>query len=389
MPLNLKIVIPIPVLLKGGTEIQTINLIKVLVSDGCYVIVLCYYDFDDEIVNRIKNAGAKVVLLMLQRKSNYLHLTIRLIRKFRTLAPDIIHVQYVAPGFVPIIAARLAGMKKIIATVHQPGRAQGFKARLLLRLAAKLCNLFLCVSRSTEESWFGNSAVYHSALYKRGRRHFTIYNAVDTESIINQAASNQVHKIKKSLNLKGKKIVGYVGRLREEKGVDILIAAFAEVLSKIPETMLIVVGDGPDREKLKAQSVELGISLNIIRLGHKTQEEVYQLYGLMDVMAAPSFFEGFGLAAAEAIAAGVPVVASNIDGLKEVIDIVKAGKLVKVGDTYELSENLIKILSNRSTSNHYRTPNNHLRNIFSIDSFMTNILSAYRSVQETYQDAKL
>lgn len=378
---QIKILIPIPVLLTGGTEIQTLNLVRLLVQANYKVVVLCYYEYEIFTIRKMEELGAEVILLNLQREGGLSHLLLNLLKKFRVLSPDLIHVQYVAPGFVPIVAARLAGTKKIIATVHQPARTHGFKARLLLRLAAELSDLFLCVSMSTEESWFGNSALFRPALYKKGRKHFTIYNAVDTESIINQATSNRVHKIKKSLNLRGKKIVGYVGRLRWEKGVHVLITAFAEVVSKIPEAMLVVVGDGPDREKLQAQTNELGISSNIIWLGWKTQKEAFQIYGLIDVIAMPSLFEGFGLTAVEAMAAGVPVVATDVDGLSEIIDSGQSGILTNVDDSSSIASEIIRILSKPDLR--YKLSKAgpiHAKHYFSLNNYKESILSAYQQV---------
>ena len=371
----LKVAVGIPVLLVGGTEIQTLHLVRVLVDAGYQVVLCCYYEHDVSMVRAMEKAGADVLVMNLARADGLWHLLRKLIGLFRKIRPSVVHVQYVAPGFVPIVAARLAGVKKVLATVHQPGRTHGWKARLILRAAAKFCDLFFCVSRSAEESWFGDSALFNPELYKKGRRHFTLYNAVDVERIAQEARSEHVDRLRASLNLEGKKVVGYVGRLRWEKGPHVLIEAFAKVVREVPNAVLLMVGDGPDRIALEHQAKQLGMSNQIIWLGQKPQKDVFRLYGLMDVVAMPSFFEGFGLTAAEAMAAGVPVVASDVDGLSEVIENNYTGLLVPVGDSNILAKKLEYMLVN-SSSNFLKglkiNTREHVKLLFSFQQFSKN-----------------
>lgn len=342
-----KVVIAIPVLLIGGTEIQTLNLVRVLVDAGYEVTVCCYYEYDQTMVVKMHEAGAEVLLMELRRTDGLWNLFRVLIKVFNEIAPDIIHVQYVAPGLVPIIAARVAGMDKVIATVHQPGRTHGWKARILLRFGARLCKTFFCVSKSVEESWFGDSALFDPELYRKGRKHFTIYNAVDTERISREANSAHVAQLRTSLDLEGKKVIGFVGRLRWEKGPHILVAAFARVAKLLPDTRLLVVGDGPGREELFNQAKELGIAENILWLGQRSQDEVFQLYGLMDIVAMPSIFEGFGLTAVEAMSAGVPVVAADVDGLMEIVSAGETGLFFPSGNSDALAACIIDLLNQK------------------------------------------
>lgn len=346
MPLNdkIKVVIAIPVLLTGGTEVQTLNLVKVLHAEGYTVVVLCYYEYEDEMVAGIEAAGAEVLLLKLQRQDGLWSLCKNLVKHFQTLGPDIVHVQYVAPGLIAIVAARLAGIRQVLATVHQPGRTYGWKAKVLLRIGARLCKAFFCVSKSAEESWFGDSALFDAQLYKTGRRHFTIYNAVDAERISRASSSGDVTVLRSELKLEGKKVIGYVGRLRNEKGPQVLIEALNKIDNNSEQIVLLIVGDGPDRKELETQAERCRVNTNILWLGVKSQHEVFRLYGLMDVVAIPSFFEGFGLTAAEAMAAGVPIVASDIDGLREVLDNGIYGSLVSVGDSDAFAREIVTIL---------------------------------------------
>ncbi|PQP34808.1 hypothetical protein C6A37_05825 [Desulfobacteraceae bacterium SEEP-SAG9] len=374
-----------PVLLLGGTEIQTLSMVRVLISAGYKVAVCCYYEFEDSIAIQFKDAGANVILLHLDRsvgRSGFckmLELIQKLVAIFQETRPDIVHVQYLAPGLIPIIVARLSRIRTVFATVHQPGHPYGMKAKLLIRLGAYLSTAFFCVSKSAEESWFGNSEVYNTQYVNRKRKHYTICNAVDS-SIINQAVSSiDCNSIKKALGLNGNPVIGVVGRLRSEKGHLILLDAMAEVTKVIPEVKLLVVGDGPDRAKLNERAKKLGIVDHILWLGAKEQSEVFDLYSVMDVVVVPSLFEGFGLTAAEAMAAGKPVVASAVDGLNEIIEDNVTGYLFPVGDNISLARNIIRLLYNSEKSKVMGGKGRkRISDLFSFETSSKSWLAAYK-----------
>jgi L-malate glycosyltransferase len=373
------VLIGTPVLLVGGTEAQMLSLAKVLIPARYKVSVCCYYEYDNKMVSRFKAAGVDVFLLRYNRVEGMLHLVKGLVHLFKDMKPDIVHIQYVAPGFMPVIAARLAGIKTIFATVHQPGRIYGWKAKFLVRTAAKLCTAFFCVSKSVEESWFGDSKLFDRKQLNGKRNHYTIYNTVDIDLISEIAQSVVRGDLKRSFGVDNKPVVGIVGRLRSEKGHASLLDAMSEVVNKIPEAMLVVVGDGPERSSLELRAKSLGLEHNVLWLGQKTAGEVFRLYALMDVMVVPSVFEGFSLSAAEAMAASVPVVSTRVDGLSEVVEDGVTGYLVNPGDSTALAAKIIALLLNSGAAkklgqNGYR----RVREKFSIERFKDLTLGAYR-----------
>ena len=345
--MKLRVVITIPCLLLGGTEMQTLSLVRVLISGGYIVTVCCYYEYNIKMVCSFQNTGAEVILMGLERSEGLFDLILRLRVLFQKIKPGIVHVQYIAPGFAPIVAAKLSGIRIVFATVHQPGRSQGLKAKSLLRTAALLCTAFFCVSKVTEESWFGNSAVFDASKYKNPRRkHFTIYNAIDVSAIAEGVRKIDRVAFKESLRLDSQcHIVGAVGRFREEKGQDMLIQAMAIVVQSVPDVCLLLVGDGPDRGKLQKLSQDFGLYDNVYWAGQIDPAAVIPYYAVMDVVVVPSRFEGFGLTAAEAMAAGLPVVASNVDGLCEVVKHEETGYLVPPENSELLADRIIDLLA--------------------------------------------
>lgn len=378
-PSPVRIMIALPVLLLGGTEIQVLSVVRSLRDEGYHLTVCCYYEFDSAVLAQFESTGSEVVVLHIQRSDGLLALLFRLRRFFREVQPDIVHVQYLAPGLIPLIAARLAGIKTVFATVHIAGNyAYGTKAKFLLRLASRLCTAFFCVSRGVETFWFGSSALLDAASVQERRRHFTIYNAVDVAGIEKASRLSDTDALRKFLELRRGPVLGIVGRLAEQKGHAVLLQAMPEVLKTFPEAVLLIIGDGPERESLEEKSNSYGLADHVVWLGSKTQEEVFRLYGIIDIFVMPSLYEGFGLTAAEAMAAGLPVVASDVEGLREVVDDKETGYLCRPGDSMELAGRLKELLADADQAKAMGgRGRERAKALFSLERFRESMLLAY------------
>jgi len=373
-----KVLIAIPILFTGGTELQTLNLVKGLLSAGYQITICCYYDYDHFMVLKFEATGANVILMNLKRSDSIFRLMGKLREVFWKVKPDVVHVQYIAPGLIPIIAAKLSGIKKVFATVHQPGRPYGWKPKIFIRFASHLCDVFFCNSRSAEESWFGDSQVFDPKKIGSKRKHFTIYNGVDIERIERIGKEVDKGKIKDLLGIRDKKVIGVVGRLRREKGQATLLESMKTVIQELPDAVLIVVGNGPDRPYLEEMAKKLGIDSHVKWLGEKDHEEVIRLYSILDVVVVPSLFEGFGLTAAEAMAAGRPVIASNVDGLTEVIQGGVNGLLVPPGDIQVLARVILELILNPTkAASMGASAREDIEKKFSLKRFQSAILAAY------------
>jgi len=116
------------------------------------------------------------------------------------------------------------------------------------------------------------------------------------------------------------KIVLYVGRLVPEKGVNVLIGAIPRILFAHPNTKFIIVGEGYSREMLSSLSKSLGVDRKVFFTRYVSDDEVKGLLGLADVQVVPSIYEPFGIVCLEAMASGIPVVASDTGGLSEIVE---------------------------------------------------------------------
>ena len=366
-------------MLTGGTEYQTINLVRALKAAGHKVITSCYYEYQPDMVALFESYGAEVILFSpenQQLRPNGFKQVLFIIKKFREVVnkynPDLVHVQYMAPGALPVFAARLAGVKKVLATVHQPyTQSHGLFSKMMLRFSAWFCSAFIVVSRNAETSWFGSATFFNENKPLSAQpKHFTIYNAIDITRIQELIRMVNVVKQKDANHIQPTAFVfGAVSRLRQEKGIDLLIEAFSRLAAQNPKVHLHLVGSGPDELKLKAQIQQLNLTHQVTFFGEASWETAMQQLALMDVVVVPSQFEGFGLSAAEAMAAGKPLIASDVFGLKEVANFGKAGLLFKSGSVDDLYLKLVAMYDNESMRHNYQLQAALWVNQFSMDQF--------------------
>lgn len=157
---------------------------------------------------------------------------------------------------------------------------------------------------------------------------FTVYNGVDIEKF---EARNSTPKENKTIL--------YLGRLDRDKGLSLLLRAVANF-------QLLIVGDGPEKTRLEKQAKELGLSDVVEFVGQVPYEETPKYYQAADVFVLPSeALEGLPMTVIEAMAAGLPVVASRVGGVPEAVIEGETGLLVEPGNVEELSAALQKLLT--------------------------------------------
>ncbi len=135
-----------------------------------------------------------------------------------------------------------------------------------------------------------------------------------------------------------------IARLEERKGVRVLLEAWHRVAAAVPDARLVLVGSGVQAERIDRMIASLQGG-SVQRIASLPQAELDRLLHAAQVAVCPSFLEGFGLAAAEAMAAGIAVIASDVDGLRSLVDHERTGLLVPPGDAEALAAAIIRLLS--------------------------------------------
>jgi glycosyltransferase involved in cell wall biosynthesis len=139
-------------------------------------------------------------------------------------------------------------------------------------------------------------------------------------------------------------VVGSVGRLSPEKGLNYLLQAMVTVVREEPRARVLLAGDGPERRALERLASRPGLAGRVEFAGEIAHEQVPETLARMDVFAMPSTWEGFGVAALEAEAMELPVVASNIHGIPDVVEDGVSGILVPPKDVDALCRAVLRLL---------------------------------------------
>lgn len=339
------VLVGIPCLLTGGTEIQTLSLVQALVEAGHRVVVACYFEHAPAMVARYQDSGAEVRLLSpAGERSAGVAATVRHLWRglrgvVREVRPDVSHVQYMAPGMIPILVLRALGVKSIVATVHTAADIYSPNGLRLIRLLnRRVLTAFQCITQRAERSFFGSSQLFSAEMPLRRRgNHFTIYN--------NLPAYMEVRGEPREFGDCGRLTIGVVSRLEHIKGMDLVVPAFAAVRREWPRLRLLVVGDGALRGEMERQVEELDLGEGVEFLGRQPQDALPGCYDRIDVLLMPSRSEGFGLTAVEGMARGCVVVAAATGGLPEVVRDGVDGVLCTPGSAASLAEKTLGLIA--------------------------------------------
>jgi glycosyltransferase involved in cell wall biosynthesis len=185
----------------------------------------------------------------------------------------------------------------------------------------------------------------------------------------------------------GERTILFVGRLIERKGVAHLIRALGTVRRTVP-ARLVIVGDGPERDSLERLAAATGVAAHVEFLGRVSDEALRRAYATADVFALPSVLdqrkdtEGLGVVLLEAMNYGVPVVASNIGGITDIVRHESTGLLVPPGDEDALAGALTKLLGDPELARSLGAGGTRLlRDTFSWDSVVQRWEDVYTRVQ--------
>lgn len=332
----------LPCLLTGGTEVATLETACALKSLGYTTEVIVYFDeIDPAMMETFKAAGVVLHLLGVQRGDgmrSHWQLAVRLLRVLRRGHYDAIWLQYMTPTLLPLVVARLF-TRSLITTVHVAASHYSSAGLRRLRwLARYWCTRIVCVSHTVANGIFGPDDGAEQA----SGRVVVIPNAVDLTAV--RAAAARDWRGMASWPREAM-VVGYTGRLAHIKGPDVLLRAVARLHSQGLPVHLVIVGDGAEGDALNALTQQLGIGAITHFSGRLPRAEIYGAIKGFDIAAVPSREEGFGLSALEAMACGVPLLASRVDALQEVVVDGKTGLLFAPEDDADLARKMCGLLA--------------------------------------------
>ena len=293
---------------------------------------------------------------------------------------DILHVNGMYPFFtdVAIIVARRKRMKAILSYHFDPVSSRKF-LRPFERTYRPLGETTLRMADKIVAT--GSSYVKHSEfLSKLSGSVAIIPNGVDN-SFFESPSKESIDRLRTDLKIKDdERIVLFVGQLKSFKGLDILLVALHDVLKHV-RCKLVIVGTGPDYGRLGRLGIRLGIRDNIVFAGYVTDASLSAFYHLCDVYVLPSVLrrENFGMTILEAMAAGKPVIASQLPGPDELVEHAISGLLVRPGNPDALSRALMTLLIDNPRSLSMGTKGALRARNFTWTKIATQYLSLYTS----------
>jgi glycosyltransferase involved in cell wall biosynthesis len=279
----------------------------------------------------LQRSGIPVETLRTPRHVDPL-LASRIASRLRQAKPDLVHTHLFHADLYGLAAARRACIRAAVSSRHDnnPFRRRAL-VRWLTRRAMRNARRIIAIShalarfvRDVEGADEASIVPVHYGLRVEGLK--------GTETDQARAALG---------SRPGERVIGFVGRLIEQKGVDVLLDAFPRIREQHPEAALVIVGDGPLRRDLHARAERLGPG---VRFAGWIDQAVRTM-AACDIVVMPSRWEGLGLVALEALACARPLVASDVDALPEIVRNRETGLLVPPGDPSALAAAVVALLN--------------------------------------------
>jgi glycosyltransferase involved in cell wall biosynthesis len=177
-------------------------------------------------------------------------------------------------------------------------------------------------------------------------------------------------------------VVGFVGWLLPIKGVNFLIQAMAGVVKNHPKGLLVLVGKGEDERKLKKQAKNLGLTDKVLFLGWRP--DVDEIMGCFDVFVLPSLNEGMGRVLVEAMAVGLPIVASRVGGIPDLVKDGKNGYLVPPADSAALEGAISDLFQDNAKRKRLGKAGKKMCRPYSTEAMVEQINNLYARLLEQY-----
>jgi len=358
----------------GGLENGLINLINNMSEDKYKHVIICADTFTD-FKNRIQNDDVDVYALN-KKPGNDLGAYWRLWKLLRKLKPNIVHTRNLGTLEYSLVAM-LAGVPFRVHGEH--GRdmtdidGSNTKYIKLRQIYARFLHQFIALSKDLEQ-WLENTVKIKPI------KIIQLYNGVDLTRFQGLRSSHSFQRSLQQLE-KNDLVFGTVGRLQAEKDQATLVRAFSELKNQdiTQNIKLVLIGDGPDKNSLEYLVKELGLSPYVIFLG--ARNDIPELLPQLDVFVLPSKGEGISNTILEAMACGLPVIATNVGGNPELVVEKETGVLVPSNDARKLAEAMKGYVNDSNlTTTHGRAGRARVEELFSMDKMINSYMKVYDSL---------
>ena len=301
-----------------------------------------------DLKRKLESAGVKTIVLKNSQRDidtkKEFSLLFDLIKIFRKEKPDIVHLNSSKMGFTGALAARIAGIKKIVFTTH--GWAfnedrpwwQKILARIFHILTILLSHKAIAVSQITKDQ-IGSPWNKKMIVIRNGLRPIDFKGQKSAREMLSIKILEKNLDVKETF-LKNPVWVGTISELHKTKGLNFAI----EAVSKIENCIFIIIGDGEERKNLEELIKRLKLSNKVFLMGRIEMASSY--LKAFDIFTLSSITEALPYALLEAGSASLPVIASNVGGIPEIIENEKSGILIRSKSSEEIKRAIEYVLNN-------------------------------------------
>lgn len=322
---KLNIIQIIPTLELGGAEIMVENLSTALIDEGYNLTIISFYDFHSAITERLESKNVKIYYLG-KKKGFDVRIIYKIYSLFKIEKPNAIHTHLHSMPYV-IPAAILANVKKRVHTIHSLANKEVSRAkRKINSYFYKFCHVVpVSISPVVQQSIIEEYKLLEQQVP-------IIFNGID----LNKCIQKTEYKMKKPIS------IIHIGSFKEAKNHIAIIESFKMIHDQEPNTILKLIGVGELEQTIREKTLEYGLSDCVQFLGIKSN--VYHYLNEADIFIFPSLWEGMPITIIEAMATGLPIVATKVGGIVDMIQDNVTGILVEV-NYIKISEAVLKLIN--------------------------------------------
>jgi len=358
----------------GGAEQSMFNLFRALDKNTLEPILLYHpHSGIAPFVDRVK--GLEIPTISVPKITGLVDISgfKVMVKKLKELQPIIFHAHLVTNlrCSFGIISASLAGVNAILATQHsyQKKGANNFFKKYKYLIYQKTISIFVdrYIAVSCQQAKHLKRSVISQDKVE------VVPNGVDVKDF--SVSTNKTFLKSISNEIEGKSIILTVARLDNLKGHKYLI----EAVTMVPGAVFLIAGDGPERANFEEQARKLGVAQRIIFLGQRN--DIPDLLNICDLFVLPSLLEGLPLSILEAMAASKPVIATDIEGINEIIIDGQNGLFVPPANAHALADKINILLSDKSLAQ--RLSENGRESVtqkFSVQKMTEEVISIYEEM---------
>lgn len=363
----------------AGAENLVFNIAKKMDKSIFDVFVCGIVKKDDSIeksiIEDLSVNGVKTLVPDRSKNKKRLYAFFQLTKLIRKNEIDIIHAHCSSPDFYGSIASLLSGRRLIFSTIHNTNGYPILRERLLSHIIER----FVAISKEVEK-YAINVLKIPSEKVK------IIYNGIDIEKFRKVKVNKKMKLTELGISKENCKIVTTVGRVTKQKGQIYFVRAAKLILKQFPNTYFLIVGDYSNdadyAQKVKRIAYDMGIENKIIFTG--VRQDIPEVLKISDVFVLPSLWEGFVTVILEAMASGLPVVATDVGSIREVIKNEVNGMIIPPKNDLSIATSVIKLLGNEEYAERIAINGQESVKSFSIENTVQLYEQLYLTSYEKY-----